>query len=478
MLFINLRDSHNWGGDFAQYIQQAENIVEGKSQADTYYVFNPENPYLAPPSYSVGFPILLAPVYAIYGNNIRAYNIYMSIILLISGLLIFAFLKQHLSLMHSMMAVLLFIYNPWILSFKASVISDLPFLMFFVAALVLFNGYRDSLFRSILLGGIIAFAMLIRSIGVVLLVAIIAQFILRIIRIYKTKNGDELKYWKTELLPVPVALLFYIIVTVLILPIQSESISFFSTLFNFSELGGIVLTTLNYYIYYFQNFFETDAGAWGFTTAITKSAMLTFLIIGLISGLTERIDYKLIILFFYLGIVFSFPNTTQGFRYFIPVIPLLILYIFKGMYAIRLEAIKKTSYLSIIIFVVIGLQYKRDITEVVNQTRTVLEGPQQKESQAVFDFIRKQTEKKDTVVFTKPRVLGLYANRYSFTCAPEDSYLDCKRQLDKIGYNYVLVCEDLPNPPIDSILRADSLSYRLDFSNSKFRLYKHLTVSE
>ncbi len=478
LLGINLKDSHNWGGDFAQYIQQAENIVEGKSQSDTYYVFNPGNAYLAPPSYSVGFPVLLAPVYAAFGNNIFAFNIYMSLILVVSGLLIFAFLRQYLSGFHALLAVLLFVYNPWMLSFKASILSDLPFLLFFAGALVLFKGYRDSIFKSILLGGIIAFSMMIRSIGVILLVVIAVQFAIHFIRFLRTGDKQYFKSWKMELLPIPVALITYVLVTTFLLPIQSESISFFSTLFHFRELGSIVLKTLDYYIYYFQDFFQTDTGDWGFISSVTKATMLTFLILGLINSVTRQMDYKMLILFFYIGIVLSFPNTTQGFRYLVPIAPLLILYIIKGMETVHLTAIKKTTYLSISIFLIIALQYRGEIKTIVNQSREVVEGPQKDEAQEVFKYIKEYTEPNDTIVFTKPRVLGLYAERYSFTSAPEITLAESKKQLEKLGYDYILQCDDLSNPPIDSILRADSLSYRLDFSNSKFRLYKHLTVSE
>ena len=56
-------------------------------------------------------------------------------------------------------------------------------------------------------------------------------------------------------------------------------------------------------------------------------------------------------------------------------------------------------------------------------------------------------------MFTKPRVLGLYAERYSFTSAPEITLAESKKQLEKLGYDYILQCDDLSNPPIDSILR-------------------------
>ena len=71
LLFINVKDSHDWGDDFAGYIHQAKNIVEGNSQFQTGYIINVEGPVLGPPTYPIGFPLLLSPVYYFFGNNIK-----------------------------------------------------------------------------------------------------------------------------------------------------------------------------------------------------------------------------------------------------------------------------------------------------------------------------------------------------------------------------------------------------------------------
>ena len=40
LLFLNLRNDHDWGDDFAQYLEQAENISLGKPMAQTGYIYN------------------------------------------------------------------------------------------------------------------------------------------------------------------------------------------------------------------------------------------------------------------------------------------------------------------------------------------------------------------------------------------------------------------------------------------------------
>lgn len=87
LLFIGTHTSHDWGDDFAQYIHQAGNIVHGIPQSETGYVYNQLN-YIGPQAYPVGFPLLLAPVYAVAGNSMLAFTTFMSLIYIILGLLV------------------------------------------------------------------------------------------------------------------------------------------------------------------------------------------------------------------------------------------------------------------------------------------------------------------------------------------------------------------------------------------------------
>ena len=75
LFFINIKSSHDWGDDFAQYIHQAKNISEGISQNNTGYVFN-SDVFLGPNAYPTGFPLLLAPIIKNYGFVISEVTIF------------------------------------------------------------------------------------------------------------------------------------------------------------------------------------------------------------------------------------------------------------------------------------------------------------------------------------------------------------------------------------------------------------------
>ena len=88
LFFINVRSSHDWGGDFAMYILQTKNITEAVPQSELPYIYNPDNAVLCPPAYPIGFPLLLSPVYAITGNSIVAFSLWITTFLFGIGMLI------------------------------------------------------------------------------------------------------------------------------------------------------------------------------------------------------------------------------------------------------------------------------------------------------------------------------------------------------------------------------------------------------
>ena len=61
LFFLNVKTSHDWGDDFAQYLIQAKNIVHHHSQTDNSLIYNGQVNCYSLPAYPVGFPLLLKP---------------------------------------------------------------------------------------------------------------------------------------------------------------------------------------------------------------------------------------------------------------------------------------------------------------------------------------------------------------------------------------------------------------------------------
>ena len=67
---------HSEGTDWAMYVMHARNIVKGLPYAQTGYVFQPgSTTETGANSYPSGYPLLVAPFYAVFGLNIKLFKL-------------------------------------------------------------------------------------------------------------------------------------------------------------------------------------------------------------------------------------------------------------------------------------------------------------------------------------------------------------------------------------------------------------------
>ena len=132
-----LTRGHWWGDDFAAYIMQAKSILAGNMDefvaANTFTVTQSSH-QIGPAAYPWGFPLMLAPVYALIGLSPLALKL-PGLLTYLGFLLVFFFLtKRRFTLTESLpvpewvLAVSLFAFNPELLRFLDNIASDIPFL--------------------------------------------------------------------------------------------------------------------------------------------------------------------------------------------------------------------------------------------------------------------------------------------------------------------------------------------------------------
>src|SRR5262245_52236129 len=72
LMCVGLTHGHNWGDDFAAYIMQAKSITEAAPRSfvdkNRFTVEQSSYPF-GPVAYPWGFPLVLAPLYALFGLN-------------------------------------------------------------------------------------------------------------------------------------------------------------------------------------------------------------------------------------------------------------------------------------------------------------------------------------------------------------------------------------------------------------------------
>ena len=178
---------HDWGGDFAAYIMQAKSVIEATPQtyleANRFTIEQSSN-RMGPIAYPWGYPLLLVPIYSLYGLNPLALKSIGLISHLLFLLLLWGTLRKEHSTPFVVFLICLFAFNPTFLEFVDQIMSDLPFLL--ISTLCMFLT-RDIIVRRrciisrfwdlFLLGAGVAFACQIRSNGVLLLVALVVTHV-------------------------------------------------------------------------------------------------------------------------------------------------------------------------------------------------------------------------------------------------------------------------------------------------------------
>ena len=186
---ISFKNGHIWGDDFAAYIDQTRAMVSGNfDELISIHKYRVENshgsstgPFLAP----WGFPILLSPIYYVFGLDIHVMKIYVNLFFLASLIIVFLLFQDRLKNIENLLLIAIIAFNPVYFKFKDTVMSDIPFLFFSLISLFLIKQFIVSqkiwinkFFSYLFIGFIIFFTIELRYIGYVLLpTLLLVQFI-------------------------------------------------------------------------------------------------------------------------------------------------------------------------------------------------------------------------------------------------------------------------------------------------------------
>lgn len=139
-LWCGLTNDHNWGGDFAAYIMQAQAVVDGTKRefVETNRIALEKSSHLVGPHiYPWGVPVLLAPFYAVFGMDIlalKSVNVICYLLFLLS--LWFGFRRYHTDLWRVIL-ISLFAINPYFIPFINRIGPGFPFLFFSTLSIIL-----------------------------------------------------------------------------------------------------------------------------------------------------------------------------------------------------------------------------------------------------------------------------------------------------------------------------------------------------
>lgn len=383
------RAGHTWGDDFAMYVLHARNLATGQPYTATGYVYNPQEPHVGPPAYPPGFPLLLAPVYKIFGMNFTAFKVVEVISWLLYLLVVYELLEDYLPAPWRMIVIALLGFNPVMWDAKDSVVSDIPGLFF--AALAIYGAkhaysryaeQRSVVASSLALGVLLFVTCETRNLAMVLLIALPVYEVLR---------------WRRLTL---VSVLSVGLCAALLLGQRLIVDTTGPSLFRLEPVW-FLQNTLNY-VKFARTFWLN-----GFSNAFS------YLVYGVSCLLTGWGVYKYgrrtaglfdIYALLTVGLIVAYSVT--NYRYLLPAFPLYLAYMLLGLRNLAAgmhPVAAKTAYAAAALATVVtfaGAYSRYDWSE-------IREGIGDPEFMQVADFIKESVPPGDLVVFLKPRLLAL-----------------------------------------------------------------------
>ncbi len=457
LFFINVKNTHDWGDDFAQYLIQARNMLEHKPQTENGLVVNEHTGQYMVKAYPVGFPLLVAGTWKVFGYSIRNFELLITMCMIGFALCMFFLLKRFVSEWVAVVFTLAIFYNPVLLNFKKQVLSDIPFALFFISSILSATAQKK---RPLLTGILIGFATSIRGVGICLLIIPLSFLVRRERR-------------SAIIVLVSSAAIFLLLNNILFSTASTNFFQYYKNAFSFSGIVNQISVNATYYYEVLKYFFSQGEGIWQKISNITKYFFVFSFIIGLLySIITRRNQLLNAVTLVYIGVLLFYPYQAGGFRFLIPIIPLIILFSIIGFQNI----LKVRRYWLIPVGLLLLIQNYDGFRWIVRTQHEIEDGPQKPAAMAAFGYIQNKLKPTDVVAFIKPRALTFYTSVRTATVAYDVNAEQAVAAFDKMSFFLIASNNDA--------LRDDKLEHYINirnvqivWQNEDFKLYSRTQSS-
>lgn len=450
-----------WWDDFASYILQARAITEGRMAefvAENGRAIAQSTYPVGPAAYPWGYPLLIAPIYALAGLSITALKLVNTLAFVAFLAVFYAYARQRFARPFSAALVAVLAFNPTLLKATDLIQADFVFLLVTTAGLFLIDRQwqtgKSSVPQKILLGTLIFGSFFLRTNGILLLAP------LALVDFLQQRSQPQPGY-RLAALPY----LIFLLLTA-------------ASLFIFPNGQG---SYLNHYELFFSPARLFDnllfyLGLPGWLFSELPLAGLFFALTGLpaLWGLAQKpraelpaLVFSLLTLLLYI----SWPER-QGLRFIYPILPFFLVLAGCGWQDLtgRIKARPWLAHLPAILFTGLALlsltvSFQRAGGKLFS--REEINGPFDPVSAEMFAFVREETAADSTLIFFKPRLMKLLTDRYTILiedCARinEGDYIVIHEKQERNGQidpDEIKTC----NPQI---------GLQVAFKNQRFTIYQ------
>ncbi len=438
----------DWGDDWACYYAEARNISAGNPISQTHFRFYDYNDHYAPPCYTAGYPLLLAPVVAHTGMDMRRLGWYMCLWAAAWVALGATMVRRRYGLTAAICGIVLSLLSPYIIEAKGRLWSDIPFSFFLLSALMLYR-HRERPLYAVATGLCAGMAIAIRSIGIALLLAMCIDMAIGLV----SGSTDARKPQLLILLRLCLATMIPAILLMYLYPAPAGS--YYLRQYGTTTVAH-VLGNLQSYLHIF------DRSVTGHDTSAPVSAITVVILVAILTGMIalrrERILWLSCSMM--LVLVVAFPDV-QDMRYLIPLLPLAACYLAAGVHVVAGRVARAPVLLLAVLTVWVvwlhaayypGIYAKRHLPHSY--------GPFTQESQAGLRAISGIVPEQSLILCRWPRVVGLLTDR-DCCVIPEGDTGHQIAALRVARPDYLLSIEERDPELTDAIATAhdDSLIY-------------------
>lgn len=427
--YFSLLEGHDWGGDFALYLRQAQSVLDGSSEellAQNTYAMEQStqqegpNPQLGPHLYPWGFPLLLSPIVALFGFSFTAIKVYIILFFLLSLWVCYHLFQPRIGAVRSLWLVAVLGFNPFLLTFVDTINSDIPFLFFALLSILFIEktlGYRKLFINKtityLLTGFLIYFSFLVRTNGIVLIGVLGIGHLIKWYHPLKNSFAKTFQQEWKELLPYLSFLVCWFLFKAWLPGGSSSHLAFLMRL-----TPGKLLYNIMYYIELPAEFYAGVVFPY-----LIYGITIPFLLLGIYKRCRLMPDILYLVFCAASLVVFIIWPPIQGLRFIFTLLPFYLYFVFIGLSSAEVVARSENerlriSWVSAFGVIILFLFVFRDIIFIyeVNRNfpeRKVSEGPYTEESQEVFSYLEGNVPEDAIILFWKPRVMSFISGRQS-----------------------------------------------------------------
>jgi 4-amino-4-deoxy-L-arabinose transferase-like glycosyltransferase len=470
LYFFTLREGHDWGGDFAQYIAHAKNIADGRDYADTEYLYNRGMAFIGPPTYPPVLPIILSPVQFFLDTDLHAMKAVLVALAAVAVYMVFSATRPYLGDRLALLSTVVIWLNPTMWELKESILSEIPFILFVYTSFVIFNRIDTTggiTIRQVMLacvaGIVVYLAYGTRSVGLLLLPALLGFDVIQ-----------HRKIRMTSLIVVATFALFY---GVQVLTAHSDA-GYADSLAAAPIRITSGWTPDNVFIYAksFGYFFPMP-----FVYPLQVAIFLLVLVLGVIGFARQLFRHigALEIFFTLYVLALIFLPFVQSPRYVTPIFPLIVFYLVLGIQAVLHRFRNIGRGVAAAIGVTVAITYGIGFASTTYGKMDY--GVEKPESVALFTEIRQRLPANAIIIFQKPRVMALFGERRSAAIKFGSDFGVTWQRLRSIGATHLVIPK--PSAGLQSPLHGEAESMAAfvlaqedylnrRFENADFSLYE------